>query len=173
MHNFRFVFMAVDRFWSNCICLMRRIWLKFGFQFERILLLVLFHVAPAGGGASDVSAVAEAEGCGGGDSPQARRQTLGKLLLGGAPSKINITWLTRRCKGNLGCRAAVPSQKLQTFQYTSSSSISPGKLLRKDKEWEWEIWYWRRFCCFSYRQVRLERSSITVSCCVFYNIKTF
>lgn len=77
-------------------------------------------VAPAGvGGASDVTS--EAEGCGGGDSPLALGEILGKLFLGGAPSKITITRLTRRCKEDVGCRAAVTSRlcpKLQIFRWT-------------------------------------------------------
>lgn len=77
-------------------------------------------VAPAGvGGANDVTT--EAQGCGGGDSPLAQGESLGKLLLGGAPSKINITRLTWRCKENVGCRAAVTSRicpKLQIFRWT-------------------------------------------------------
>lgn len=77
-------------------------------------------VAPVGeGGANDVTA--EAEGCGGGDSPLAQGESLGKLLLGGAPSKINITRLTWRCEEDVGCRAAVTSRlcpKLQIFRWT-------------------------------------------------------
>lgn len=83
--------------------------------------LFIAFVAPAEVGvASDVTA--EAEGCGGGESPLAQGESLGKLLLGGAPSKINITRLTWRCKEDVGCRAAVTSRlcpKLQIFRWTS------------------------------------------------------
>lgn len=82
--------------------------------------MFIARVAPAEvGGANDVTT--EAEGCGGGDSPLAQGERVGKLLLGGAPSKINITRLTWRYKEDVGCRAVVTSRlcpKLQIFRWT-------------------------------------------------------
>lgn len=77
---------------------------------DSVLLILLIFLAPAkGGGANDVTT--GAEGCGGGDSLLAQRDS-GKVVprrrtLENIPITINITRVTWRRRGNVGCRAAV------------------------------------------------------------------